>query len=141
MRHTLKEEYALGKEEYLVAQHFTQQYPYLLRERTARLGLHAVEMDGQPRGTEPGDPVLAQVIALEGITAKIDLIEKTAKDAGGYIAKWLLKGVTEKRSFDNLRLMYGLPCGKNHYYAARQYYYWLLSHRMNKIFASGEYRH
>lgn len=130
MKHT-QGEYALDKEEYLTVQHFAQQYPGLKKKYYSILGLKAVVQDGQPRGTTPGNPVEAQAIQLEPYSEKIKMIEESARIAGEDLYKWVLKGVTEKRSYDNLRLMYGLPCGKNEYYKKRQLFFWILNKKIN----------
>lgn len=71
---------------------------------------------------------------LAALSAKIDMIESTLKDAASDIYEYLLIGVTEEgASYKYLRMKYDIPCGKDYYYAARRRFYWKLSKKLNDV--------
>lgn len=51
------------------------------------------------------------------------LIKQLAKEAGGDLAKWLIKGVTSAAPFESLQI----PCGRRQYYSRRRLFFELLN--------------
>lgn len=64
---------------------------------------------------------------LSNYTELVELIEQTAKEADQYLYEYILKGVTEGRSYTYLKAMLGMPCGKDMYYDRYRKFFWLLS--------------
>ena len=62
--------------------------------------------------------------------AKRQMIEQTARDAGGDIADYILKAVTTEGATYEYLAERGLPCGKHMYYDRRKKFYLLLSDRL-----------
>ncbi len=58
---------------------------------------------------------------------RIELIEQTAMETDPYLYEYLLKGVTEGRSYTYLKAVLGIPCGKDMYYDRYRKFFWLLS--------------
>ena len=64
---------------------------------------------------------------LSNYTELIELIERTAMEADPYLYEYILKGVTEGRSYTYLKAVLGIPCGKDMYYDRYRKFFWLLS--------------
>ena len=58
---------------------------------------------------------------------RIEMIEQVAKDTDKYLWQYILKAVTEGRSYTYLRTRLGIPCGKDMYYDRYRRFFWLLS--------------
>ena len=64
---------------------------------------------------------------LLNCTELVELIEQTAIEADQYLYEYIIKGVTEGRSFTYLKAVMGIPCGKDMYYDRYRKFFWLLS--------------
>ena len=58
---------------------------------------------------------------------RIELIDKTAVDADPCLHEYIIKGVTEGKSYTYLKTALGIPCGKDMYYDRYRKFFWLLS--------------
>ena len=56
----------------------------------------------------------------------IDTVETSAREADLFLSRWILKGVTEDLSYENLRLVHGMPCCRNTYYNCYRKFFWAL---------------
>ena len=62
---------------------------------------------------------------------KCELIERTAIEADADIYQYILKAVTnEGISFNYLKTVCAIPCGKDMYYDRRRKFFWLLSQKI-----------
>lgn len=129
MRHTEDSKYKLTKEQHQIATGMACLYPYY-KERVRDIASLSAVPQGEGRSSDTADTTALKAVKISPYMDKIRLIEKTAEDAGGDLSKWILRGVVEKRSYDNLRFMHGLPACKNEYYMRRQYFLWLLYKRI-----------
>ena len=58
---------------------------------------------------------------------RIKLIEQTAYEADKCLYGYIIKGVTEGKSYTYMRTMMGIPCGRDMYYDRYRKFFWLLS--------------
>ena len=58
---------------------------------------------------------------------RIKLIEKIAIEADQCLYEYIIKGVTEGKSYTYLKTVLGIPCGKDMYYDRYRKFFWLLS--------------
>ncbi len=58
---------------------------------------------------------------------RIKLIEASAKESCPELAEYIIKGVTEGISYDQLRARYNIPCCKDTYYEVYRRFFWILS--------------
>jgi len=63
------------------------------------------------------------------LSDKCKLVEQTAIEAGPDIYPYLFKAVTNDLSYNYLKTVMGIPCGKDMYYDRRKKFYWLLSQK------------
>ena len=128
MRHTSDQRYKLTTHQHQIAIGLAGMYNDYKTMVKIEADLSAVPQS-EIHSTDISDTTAVKAERIEPYMNKIRLIEKTARDAGDDLWKFILLGVTEERSYDNLRLMYGIPCGKDEYYRRRQYFLWLLYKR------------
>lgn len=135
IRHTVKKsEWGLQKHEFLSVYHYALQYP-LWKDEYESLsgGLSSVANDGMPHAVGTSNPTESKAMRMAELSKKISIIEDTAKEAGGILAPWILKAVThEEITYNYLRSIMDIPCGKNMYYSQRRKFYYLLSRKLNK---------
>ena len=82
-------------------------------------------------GGSQNSSVESKAIKMAELKEKIELIENTAVEAGGDIAKYVLKAVTEEDVPCWLLIkQYDMPCGKKMFYERRRKFYYLLSDRI-----------
>lgn len=55
------------------------------------------------------------------------MVEITAIEADPCLHSYIIKGVTEGRSYTYLKTVLGIPCGKDMYYDGYRKFFWLLS--------------
>jgi len=57
---------------------------------------------------------------------RIEMVNNTAKETDPVLSAYILKGITENRSYDYLRNMMNIPCGKDYYYKLYRKFYYIL---------------
>lgn len=127
--HTSK--YALPKETFLTAVHYALQYPEIAQELAECTNtIKALSYsDTNSKGGGTYDAVSETAIKRAALSKRRKLIEDTARAAGQDIYSYLLTGVAEGETYDQLAAR-GMPCGKDYYYSRRRKFYWLLSQRI-----------
>ncbi len=126
---SVKNKYRIDRHRYLELKQFCMQYPLWKKVYDT--------MDGasvQPpmavivsKSYGHGDPTAQCAEARSFYSDRIDMIEKTAKDADPDLWKYLVVGITEGRSYDTLKKKMDIPCCKDVYYDSYRKFFWLLS--------------
>lgn len=126
-----KNDYYLPEHEYLTAVHYALQYPQWCKElRRAPDSSKAITYDKiRVQSSNEYDANAELAMRRYEIARKKEMVERTAKEAGPEIYKWLLWGVTKGLTYWQLRQR-GIPCGKNMYYTCRQRFYFELSKKI-----------
>ncbi len=127
-----KEKYKITKHRLLELYHFCLQYNEWkeeLKYSTDTVG--AIISDGLPRGSNTSDSTGKLGSKRADLSRKCEVIEQTALEADADLYQYILKAVTnEGISFNYLKMMMDIPCGKKMYYDRRRKFYWLLSRRV-----------
>jgi hypothetical protein len=123
-----KNKYWIDKHRYYELKHFCLQYPewkktYLELE-SASIPLSVIEHI--PSSNLPTDPTTKRVLMKFFYSERIKLIEQAAKDADVYLYSYILKGVTEEKSYTYLKEKLGIPCSKDTYYDRYRRFFWVL---------------
>lgn len=118
--------YYISKERRLELEHFCRQYKewkkelgdigingYCIRERV---------QGGKVRGSQVED----MAIKRNSLESKIKMVEDCAEAADTILAPYILKSVTENRSYTNMLQVYNIPAGKDMFYDRLHKFYWLL---------------
>lgn len=125
-------EFWISKHAFYTAYHYALQYNEW-RDEYERVtgGVRAVNYDGMPHGSTVGNPTESAGIRGAELSAKMELVQETARQADPELVKYLLKAVTnEGITYEYLRGIMGIPCGHNRYYKARRKFYYLLSQKL-----------
>ena len=113
-----KNKYWIDKHRHYELKHFCMQYPGWKKEYS--------EFCASASNT-PEDLSEKREMKKRFYSDRIGLIEKTAYDADPCLCNYILKGVTEGKSYTYLKTVLGIPCGKDMYYDRYRKFFWLLS--------------
>lgn len=124
-----KNKYYIDRHRYYELKHFCLQYPLW---KKAYLELDEVDIPLATIGQEsinpdPSNPTMKRALMKVFYTERIKLIERTAMDTDPYLYSYILKGITEEKSYTYLKTVLGIPCGRDMYYDRYRKFFWLLS--------------
>ena len=124
-----KNKYWIDKHRHYELKHFCLQYPEWKRAYTYfdDLTIPLSMIDYVPKDNIPGDPTAKRALMKMYYSERIKLVEKTAIDTDPYLYSYILKGVTEGKSYNYLRSKLDIPCGKDMYYDRYRRFFWLLN--------------
>ena len=124
-----KNKYWLPRHRHLELKHFCMQYDSWKKAY--------VDLDGWGNGTDDmsifvktnsiSNPTARCVEARTYYFDRIQMLEKTAKEADLVLWDYILYGVTKGVSYDVVRVQMNVPCCKDVYYASYRRFFWLLS--------------
>ena len=110
-----KNKYWINKHRHYELKHFCLQYPDW---KKAHSDLHSAITPLY---------ISKRVAARATYSKNIELIEKAAREADPYLYDYIMKGVTEGKSYTYMKTVLGIPCGKDMYYDRYRKFFWLLS--------------
>ena len=121
-----RSEYYIPKHRYLELYHFCLQYKDWVDDYNSLSGLSnrpaSLGLFRKYRGYS--NPTEKMALIKCDLAQRINLVNDVAECVGGDLAEYLLRGVTEKLSYNELRLHYGIPCCKDVYYKMyRQFFF------------------
>lgn len=95
----------------------------------------AITYSDMPKGFDPeADPTAEIAIRREKLRDKMRPIEEAAQEADADLWRYIMLGVTnEDVTYNSLRVLRGIPCGKNAYYEMRRRFYWILARKLGYI--------
>lgn len=124
-----KNKYWIDKHRYYELKHFCLQYPEWKRlydeSKGASLPLSSIEHI--PNNNGPGDPTAKRALINMFYAERIKLIENTAIETDPYLYAYIIKGVTEGKSYTYLKTVLDIPCGRDMYYDRYRRFFWLLN--------------
>lgn len=123
-----KNKYWIERHRYYELKHFCMQFPLWKKAYLALFGLckQPVDIGAYVKTSGHSDPTAKCAEAKIFYSERIDLVSRVAKDADQELADYILKGVTEGRSYDNMKARLDIPCCKETYYEAYRRFFWLL---------------
>ena len=124
-----KNKYWISKHRHYELKHLCLQYPEWKKEiaiRTGRSTSLSTVVSSVKNHNFLYSPFSNNSL-LSNYTELIELIERIAVEADPYLYDYILKGVTEGRSYTYLKAVLGIPCGKDMYYDRYRKFFWLLS--------------
>lgn len=124
-----KNKYHINKHRHYELKHFCLQYPEWVKiyNELCNPAISLSAMEREPTSNLPGDPTAKRAMLKTFYADRIKLIEQTTLETDPYLHTYILKGVTEQRSYTYLRTILGMPCGKDMYYDRYRRFFWLLS--------------
>lgn len=118
-----KNPYYLSKHRYYELRHFCLHYNDWIRVQRYLLG----QCGSKEKTDEFSDPTGELASLLADYSRSIEMVEKAAKAADEFLAPYILKNVTEGRSYINLNSKYGMPCCKEMFYDRCRRFFYILS--------------
>lgn len=124
-----KNKYWIERHRYYELKHFCLQYPTWKRAHAAldSLSKRPLDQSAVYKTDNIGDPTAKCAEARLFYSERMQMIEDAAKEASPDLASYILKGVTEGISYDNLKARLDVPCCKDVYYNLYRRFFWLLS--------------
>lgn len=125
-----KSTYWISKERYYELKHFCLQYPEwkkIYSKLESNLLPKCVSDRERIRLSETSNPTERIAILRSGYLAKIDMINNVANEIDSELANYIIKSVTEGKSFSYLQTVLDIPCSKNTFYDRYRKFFWRLS--------------
>ena len=118
--------YWIEKHRFYELKHFCRQYRYWKKVVSNIDG-----MVNQPTGEKVStsghsDPTVMAAFLRELYESKIKLLERIAYETDPIVSSYILKGVTEGKSYDVMNTLETLPCSRDEYYRLYRKFFWLL---------------
>lgn len=121
--------YHISKHRMLELKHFCLQYNEFIKER--RDCLYGLEgrSNSEIKSNDISDTTANKATKICELDWKINLIRNTAKEADDELYRWLIKGVTEEKSYEYLQTVLDIPCCKDTYYDRYRRFFYLLAQK------------
>lgn len=127
-----EKKYNVSKHRFLELYHFCLQYNEWKDELERKSDtMKSIEITDTPKGGGNGDATANLAIRRTELEEKCKIIEQTAIEADPAIYSYIVKAVTnENVTYQYLKQVMEIPCGKDMYYDRRRKFYWLLSRKI-----------
>ena len=128
-----KNKYWIDKHRHYELKHFCLQYP-TWRDAYSKLSdpkIPLSALDRLPSGNLPTDPTAKRAIIRAMYAAKMDVIEKAAREADKCLYNYIIRAVTEGLSYTYLKTRLRIPCSKDTYYDRYRKFFWILDNARN----------
>lgn len=134
IRDTSLKKYGISPHRFRELYHYCLQYNEWKDELKYKCNtMKSIGITDMPITHSCSDATQDMAIQRAELSKKCELIEQTAIEADPDLYPYILKAVTnEDISYNYLRLVCDMPCGKNTYYDRRRKFYWLLSQKKIK---------
>ena len=122
-----KNTYYISKHRYYELKHFCLQYKTW---KTLCRDIYGIGNPNFPRvGFSPNvsDPIIWAVERREEYQRKMHMVENAAIAASPELSDYILKAVTEGLKYENLKMVYDLPCGREMWYELYRKFFYILS--------------
>lgn len=120
--------YYIPEHRFLELKHFCLQYPKWMEALNSMVIFGCTEYDKQrlSKTNNVFDPTMREVLIRQFYRDRIAMIEKAAGLSDTLLSRWVLIGVTEGRSYDNMKMMMDIPCDRNTYYDRYRKFFYIL---------------
>ena len=128
-----KNKYYIDKHRYYELKHFCLQYSEWKKAYVACNDciIFTSNLEKTSSSNVPSDLTAKYAMKKAYYGERINLIEKTAKEADDFLYPYILKAVTEGLSYTYLKSRLDIPCGRDMYYDRYRKFFWLLSESRN----------
>lgn len=132
IRNTSLKKYNISPHKFMELYHHCMQYNEWKNELMYKADtVKSIQVTDMPTAHNTSDATQELAFRRAELRAKCELVEQTAIEAGGDIAQYLLRAVTnEGFTYNYLKTVLEMPCGKKMYYDRRRKFYWLLSKKI-----------
>lgn len=127
-----KNEYWIERHRYYELKHFCLQYPIWKKLYAESDGLSSRrDISVSVQANSYSNPTEKVAMKKLYYSERMDMIEKVAAETNEVLSGYILKGVTEGISYDNLKARLKIPCCKDTYYELYRKFFWLLDRIRN----------
>ena len=122
-----KKPYHIPKHRYYELKHFCLQYPEWkkkLSEIDISNGSSLIKVTKD--SIEFKDPTFSVMEAIDIYERQIEMVESCAVAADPTIANYILEAVCFGKTFEELKTLRGIPCGRSYFYNAYRKFFWYL---------------
>ncbi len=122
-----KNKYWITRHRFYELKHFCLQYPQWKHHLEIISNWpNCVPSRNKLEGDRQSRPTEQIVMKRTYLTNRIKMLEDVAQATDKLIGPYILKGVTEGRSYDQLSAYKQVPCSKDTYYDLYRRFFWLL---------------
>lgn len=122
-----KNKYWIDKNRFYELKYFCLQYPLWKYAYNALDGMRVSSFDLSDVKASTNTDILGSIMDERALYLKrMELVEKSAREADPYLASYILKAVTEGHSFTYLKSRLEIPCSRDMYYDRYRRFFWLL---------------
>lgn len=124
-----KNTYWIEKHRYYELKHFCLQYPIWKEAYQSLNGLTTdhIKLDIFRDKRKVSNPTERVALAKTYYKDKMSLVEKAATESNFSISDYILKAVTEGRTYDYLKSRLDIPCSRGYYYEHYRKFFWILN--------------
>ena len=126
-----KNRYWISRSRYYELKHFCLQYPGWRKayKELIEYGVPVSNIANEFRSNEISDPTAKIAIMKMYCVERIEMVEKAAIEADGYLYKYIITAVTEGRSYVYLKSRLDIPCSRDTFYDRYRKFFWILSQK------------
>ena len=123
MRRDLK----LSKHRYLELQHWCLQYPeWEDQVKRAKYLPESVRTRAKNSKWIANRQTESLGVNLAELTANMETVKRICREASKEFYPWLFRAITKGSSFNELKMVYEIPCERDMFYDRRRLFFWLL---------------
>ena len=128
-----KNKYWIDKNRFYELKYFCLQYPLWKCAYETLDGMRISSFDLANIKTFSNSDIFGSIMDERTLyLERMELVEKSARDADPYLASYILKAVTEGLSYSYLKSRLEIPCSRDTYYDRYRRFFWLLDRIKNK---------
>lgn len=127
-----EKKYNITKHRFAELYHFCMQYPEWKDELNYKTdNINSIDISDMPVNHNNVSNVEKLALRRLQLESKCKIIEQTAIEADPELYQYILKAVTnEGISYNYLKMIMNIPCGKKMWYDRRRKFYYLLSQKI-----------
>ena len=123
---SLRNKYRIEKERFYELKHFCLQYPEWKKKYLSINGFISTNPFNEIKTHNMVDITADCAIDREFYSKRMSMIQQCTEAADPYLAKYILKGVTEEISYEYLKNILGIPCCRDTYYDRYRKFFYIL---------------
>lgn len=122
---SIKNKYYISKERYYELKHFCLQYIEWSKELNSMRIMASPNIDIRVM-TSHEDYISEIAMKRAKLNSNIDMLREVAEETDTFLADYILKAITEGRTYEYMKLNYDIPCGRDMFYDRYRRFFWLL---------------
>lgn len=122
-----RKQFYISRHRYYELKHFCLQYPdwqKLIHSNDILKGNSLIKLDGEQ--VEFKDPVHDYVASVDSVKKCAEMVEAAAYASDPSIANYILQAVCYGKTYEELRELQKMPCGRSYFYKAYRKFFWYL---------------